>query len=216
MKYYEIPLHPDGVYHIVNHANGKEKLFLNRGNYLFFLKRYQYFIEPIAETVAYCLMPNHFHFLLKIKDTESLQDANRLFKRRKNPRCEDVRAIESDKFPTFISRTFGNLFSSYAQAFNKQQKRRGSLFIPNFKRAQIDSENYFRNAVRYIHYNPVKHGFVDHYTAWEFSSYSAYISEKESRIARSIGIEMFDGKTSFLKFHDRPVLDLPETLEPDF
>ncbi|HRP60464.1 MAG TPA: transposase, partial [Vicingus sp.] len=51
-------------YHIYNRANGSEKIFLNEENYLFFLQKYIEYIHPIAETYCYCLMPNHFHFLI--------------------------------------------------------------------------------------------------------------------------------------------------------
>lgn len=68
MQDYKTKLKPEQYYHIYNRANGSEKMFVNDGNYFFFLQRYHYYISPIAETFAYCLMPNHFHFLVKMKD----------------------------------------------------------------------------------------------------------------------------------------------------
>lgn len=58
-------------YHIYNHANGREDLFLNDDNYNFFLKKYTFHISHVADTFAYCLMPNHFHFLVRIKEINS-------------------------------------------------------------------------------------------------------------------------------------------------
>ncbi len=49
---------------------------------------------------------------------------------------------------------------AYGLDFNKVNKRRGSLFMKNFKRKQIVSESYFVNLIQYIHRNPVRHGFV--------------------------------------------------------
>jgi putative transposase len=60
----------------------------------------------------------------------------------------------------FVSKQFSNLFSSCAQAFNKQQKRMGNLFISNFKRRKITSEEYLTNVIKYIHLNAVTHGLV--------------------------------------------------------
>lgn len=54
-------------YHIYNHANGDENLFREQKNYEYFLEKYKQHISPIAETIAWCLMPNHFHLLVKIK-----------------------------------------------------------------------------------------------------------------------------------------------------
>jgi len=63
---------PGGVYHIYNRANGREKLFLNDDNYTFFLKRYYKYLGRFLDTFCYCLMPNHFHFLIRVKEIEEL------------------------------------------------------------------------------------------------------------------------------------------------
>ena len=67
-------------YHIYNHANGSENLFRNDENYNFFLRKWSQHIEPIADSYAYCLMPNHFHFLVRIKDEEDLEKLDQVFK----------------------------------------------------------------------------------------------------------------------------------------
>src|SRR5699024_7832798 len=59
-------------YHIYNHANGTENLFREKKNYAFFLKKYQQHIAPIAETYAWCLMPNHFHLLIKMRSEQEI------------------------------------------------------------------------------------------------------------------------------------------------
>lgn len=61
-------MRPLKYYHIYNHANGFENIFIEERNFRFFLEKYQFYILPIAKTFAHCLMPNHFHFLIKIKD----------------------------------------------------------------------------------------------------------------------------------------------------
>ena len=60
-------------YHIHHHANGFENIFKSEENYRFFLEKYKFYISPVANTLAYCLMPNHFHFLIKIKSEEELK-----------------------------------------------------------------------------------------------------------------------------------------------
>ncbi|MCX2678996.1 hypothetical protein OOZ15_03500 [Galbibacter sp. EGI 63066] len=65
-------LSPEGTYHIYNRANGSEQLFLSDENYWYFLRKYDEYINPVADTFCYCLMPNHFHFLVRVKSEEQL------------------------------------------------------------------------------------------------------------------------------------------------
>ena len=149
----------DCVYHIYNHANGFENLFKEEKNYDYFLQRYMEFAGPIVETYAYCLMPNHFHMMVKVRSEEKV--------------AYNLGSKTSQKFETFgkiISRQFGSLCSAYTQAFNKVYDRRGSLFQPNMKKKQVTNDDYFTRLVLYIHNNPVKHGFVKDPYEWPHSS----------------------------------------------
>lgn len=161
----------DTYYHIYNHANGNENLFREKKNYHFFLKKYHQHIDPIADTIAWCLMPNHFHLLVKIKSEEV---KNSTF-----PKFETLEKLilleKPEDKSNFISKQFSNFFSSYTQSFNKIYKRRGSLFLKNFKRKEVNSEDYLRNLVLYIHLNPVNHGFTKTAEQWEWSSYNSFI-----------------------------------------
>ena len=66
-------LQAEHTYHIFNRANGYEKLFLSGENYRFFLEKYRHYIGPVVDTFGYCLMPNHFHFLTRIKSASENQ-----------------------------------------------------------------------------------------------------------------------------------------------
>ena len=206
MKNKEIPLFPEKTYHIYSHANGKENLFENRGNYHYFLKRYAYFIDPVAYTFAYCLMPNHIHFLIRVRAATALQEANRHFVEARTP-GRQVDQLPEKSLPFFLSRTFGNLFNSYTQAFNRQQDRKGSLFIPNFKRKEVSSDVYYTKLVHYIHANPVHHGFVKTLTDWEYSSYDSLLSTKETKLCRSEVLAWFGDKRAFVQFHQQASFD---------
>ena len=73
MKYFD-KFHPDNFYHIFNHAVGKENLFKNHYNYIFFLSKFDKYISPIAKTFCYCLMPNHFHVLIQIRPENGIRE----------------------------------------------------------------------------------------------------------------------------------------------
>ncbi|HAK77203.1 MAG TPA: hypothetical protein DCM71_09915 [Runella sp.] len=197
MKNYEIPLVPGTYYHVFNHANGRDNLFANRGNYQFFLQRYAFFMNPIVDTYAYCLLPNHLHFLVRIKEEHELKIAWGVKNKPYNSVTKEV------NWSAFISRAFGNLYSSYSQAFNRQQNRMGSLFMPNFKRREVDNEDYLVQLIHYIHANPVHHGFVNSMDRWEFSSYHALKSVKPTKLKRDEVLEYFGGVNEFVQFHNQ-------------
>ena len=67
------PLKPDTTYHIFNHANGFENVFCEDDNFRYFLEKYWVYIAPVAETYAYCLMPNHFHLVVRIRKQEVIE-----------------------------------------------------------------------------------------------------------------------------------------------
>ena len=182
-----IPLETDKHYHIFNRANGNETIFLGEDNYLFFLNKYIKHISPICDTFCYCLMPNHFHFLIRIKNEIEIEQLEN-FKNTKNT-CG------------FLSKQFSNLFSSYTQAFNKQQGRKGSLFMRPFKRKEINSETYFRNLVYYIHLNPVEAGFCDNPKDWKYSSFNALITEKPTFLIQTEVLNYFDDLENFMYVH---------------
>jgi putative transposase len=104
-----------------------------------------------------------------------------------------------------VSRQFNNLFIAYAKAFNKAYGRTGSLFESPFKRRRIDGDRYFVGLVVYIHLNPEKHGFVDDFRRWPYSSYHAVLSTQATRIQRTAVLDWFGGAAGFEEAHAAPV-----------
>ena len=185
-----IRLEPEKIYHLYNHGNAEDNLFREEKNYSYFLLKYGEYINPIAETFAYCLMPNHFHFLIRIKEEEALRKVLKI----KNPTgLTDLSGL--------ISRRFSNFFNAYAKAYNKRFERVGRLFRSSMKRKLVSDETYLVRLVHYIHYNPVHHGFVKEMEDWTFSSYHAFRSEKKTRLSRNEVIGWFGDQTEFDKMH---------------
>lgn len=201
-------LQPDTFYHVYNHANGSENLFRSDENYRYFLQQWAKYIEPVAGTYAYCLMPNHIHFLIKMHEEDQVTE-NLGF-------AKDAPFGKFGTFQKVVSKQFANLFSSYTQALNKMYDRRGSLFIPNFKRKEIGSEDYLTALVHYIHHNPVHHGFCEDLENWPHSSYHTYLSQKSTRIRRSYILDWFNGKNDFVKFHSKQITLSDTSLLIDF
>ena len=193
-------MQPDTFYHIYNHANGDEDLFREDENYYFFLKQWIKYIGPVAATYAYCLMPNHFHALIKVREEEELRQ---FFTNKK----QDLTGFEN--LSGLLSKQFGNLFNAYAKAYNKRYDRKGSLFNRPFKAKEIDSDEYLTSIVHYIHHNPIHHAFCNDYESWPHSSYRAFLENRPTRLERDYVLEWFGGQSEFISFH-RLNTELPD------
>jgi len=213
------------IYHIYNRTNNKEKLFLTDENRLFFLKRYKEIIAPFADTYCWNLLPNHFHFLIKIKSeqliiaylqsklkgsliiTESKFLASRVANLSKvgNPDTSKSPKVGNPESPiTFselIEQTFKRFFQSYALAFNKQHHRHGNLFYKPFKRVKIENDAQFSMALIYIHANAAKHGLVKDFTSYTWSSWHSIISNQPTLLLRDEVIKWFGSLEVCIKSH---------------
>ncbi len=190
-------LTPGKTYHIYNHAIGAEDIFREDENYLFFIKKYLHYISPVAETFAYCLLPNHFHILIRIRDRK------------------DIEVNDDIDIEKFISKQFANLFSSYTQSFNKYYSRMGSLFVKRFKRELIHNKRHFLNTVLYIHRNPVHHGFCRSYADWSYNSYSDVLEENNDVVEFEKLIQVFGGLVNYNTMHQDYLESFLATLSTD-
>ena len=197
-----ISFESEKFYHVYNHGNANDNIFINESNYNFFLNKFNKYVSPIADTFAYCLLPNHFHFLIQIKTENIINDF--YYKSRKvSKTMRDAPKNISD----IISQQFSNFFNSYTKSFNKQNNRKGSLFLDNFNRKNIDTENYLKRIIIYIHQNPVNHGFSEHVNKWKYSSYNSIISNKSTNLKRDDVISLFEDIDNFIYCH-KSIIDI--------
>jgi putative transposase len=173
------PLKHGSYYHIYNRGINSDILFKEKTNYEHFLKLFDLHILPIAETYAWCLMKNHFHFLVRIKEVEEITTAKKILP----------------------SQSFSNLCNAYTKAFNKRYNRHGSLFERAFKRKEINSDNYLQNVIVYIHNNPVQHKICEHPLEYPWSSYITCLSNQPTKLQRKEVIEFFDDIDNFKYAH---------------
>ncbi len=203
----KIPLENGSYYHIYNRGNNYENIFIDNNDYVHFLKIYETYISAIADTYAWCLMKNHFHLLVRIKEEHEIGFLNT-----KYAESEDIELKWKTYFPEeadikFIKKPvpiqhFKHLFNSYSRWFNLKHKRRGSLFEKNFRRKLVNNDKYFSNLVVYIHNNPVFHGFVDHSIEYPWTSYPGILSDKSISVKKQKVLNYFDGMDNFTFQHD--------------
>jgi len=165
-------LQRDKFYHIYNKGINGCNIFNSDENKSYFLKLVSKYLTDKVSILAYCLMDNHFHFVIQIVDDEKI-----------------------------VSQALSNLFNAYVKAFNKQQNRTGSLFDKHFKRIELTSDEYLKNVIVYVHLNPTHHLNVD-FVDFRFSSYQNIVNNSESLVNKSEVINLFDDIDNFKYCHN--------------
>lgn len=207
------PLLYDTYYHIYNRGNNRENIFVLEQNYTHFLKLYAQYIEPVADTYAYCLLRNHFHICVRIKSEDEILETLKVSQSNQTPTKQTKPAqkgVDQDQKPlgsTYASQQFSNFYNAYAKSINKAYGRTGSLFQHPFGRVVIKNDSQFWSVIAYIHQNPQRHGFVDDFRDWKWSSFSVLLSDKPTKLKRDAVMEWFGGKEGYLDLHQEWVSD---------
>jgi putative transposase len=191
------PLEPDCFYHIYNKGINGETLFKQDRNYSFFLQKYAQYLAHVVDTFAYCLLNNHFHLLIRVKDQAVLNSYynNQLNKTKK----KITEGLHSADF--IVSKQFARLFSSYSQSINRSNKRTGSLIETPFKRRPVANDVYLTRLIWYIHFNPQKHGFLSDFRDYPHSSYQSHLQSKPTKLSRDEVLAWFGNLEEYKKFH---------------
>ncbi len=141
-------------YHLYNRSNNNELVFLTEQNYPFFLKKFKKHLHPHCTVIAYCLMPTHFHFLIRVETERS----------------------------EALSKGVAVLLRSYAYAINLKYSRHGNLFQQNTKAKPVDNESYLLTLISYIHQNPLRAKLVNNISDWKYSSYLDLIGKRNGTL----------------------------------
>jgi len=142
-------------HHIVQRGNNREKVFLDRGDYeryLSFLSKYSE--EREAAVLAYCLMPNHIHLLVRPSKVEAL--------------------------PKMMQ----GITLSYSKYFNGENGRTGRLWECRYYSTVVDGDSYLWSVSKYIENNPVRAGMVKRPEDYLYSSAKAHILEKKDPLLK--------------------------------
>ena len=189
----------NGFYHIYNRGNAKQNVFLDDEDRSFFLYRLKENLPRLAEgallqgaslvaepsgryirktlppgcfsLLSYCLMPNHFHFLIR-QNTE-----------------------------LSISKLIGKVFTSYSKYFNAKYDRVGHVFQDRFKAVLIETDSQLLWVSAYIHQNPKVAGLVEDLVNYKWSSYPDYLGLRNGTLCeKKFLLGMLAGVASYKQF----------------
>ncbi len=133
-------------YHIYNRGCGRDRIFQSSENFRFLQRLLrEYSSEFNVSVIAYTLLPNHYHLVLRQNGESSAGD--------------------------YVQR----IFNRYVKAFNKMYRRTGTLFEGPFRSIQVEDDAYLIRLCRYIHRNPLEARLVARIEDWEFSDYGEWI-----------------------------------------
>lgn len=192
MTKYFLPLQSGTWYHIYNRGNNGEDIFYRPENYRYFLRKFDQYLTAYLDVYAYCLLPNHFHFLIKTKDKYELAADQLQFK--------TGTKLLGD-FSSIISEVFRRFFLCYAKSIKVQEGRTGSLFEKNFKRKEIKTDAHLFWLINYIHRNPETHGIVSTFINYPNSSYVSILSAAPTKLKRQEVLSLLGGREEFIRFH---------------
>lgn len=153
---------PNCYYHIYNRGNNRQTVFFEADNYLYFLRGIKKYLLPIADMIAYCLMPTHYHLMVQVKDLG-------------NQTSEVSKTSE-------VSSAMQKLSISYTKAINKRFERVGSLFQGAYQVKPITNSKHLLHLCRYIHANPVKDELIDDPEEWPYSNYLEWIGKRDGKL----------------------------------
>jgi putative transposase len=178
-RHFSIAMHyeSDSLYHVYNRGNNGQQLFFEPAHYHYFLRLFRQHVAPTVKPVAYCLMPNHFHFLLLTTAAGTQWDDS----------------ASSARQP--MVRGLAKLLSTYSQALNQERGRQGALFQPKTKAKLLDGPfceaGYPLLCFQYIHQNPLRAGLASSLADWPFSSYRDYAGLRSGTLCdQDVGREL--------------------------
>jgi len=171
---YQINWLPDNYYHIYNRGAHKVPIFREEQNYVFVLSRTKQYLRKFdVAMIAYCLLPIHYHFLVR----------------------------QQGDYPAGLIPQ--RIFNSYSKAYNRRYEHSGTLFEGRYQAVHVVKESHLRQLCRYIHANPLKHGVVDDLEKWPYSNYLEWIGLRPGELVDHEFVDtFFPNRSDYREFVD--------------
>ena len=173
------------IFHLYNRCVHDEKLFRVTDDYNLFLEKFNQFGQNTPATmIAYCLMPNHYHFIIR----------------------------QNSEIPLY--KLMNELISSYVKIYNRMYERKGRLFGNKLQSKLIKDDDYLLSLCHYVHTNPVKANIISPAELWQYSDYSDWISiDSSKKYVNEIRDEFFKDKLDYKTSSEKYLLNYFENKE---
>jgi len=179
----EIPFLPDQYYHFYNRGNNRQVVFMERENYVYFLKGIKRYLRGRVEVIAYCLMPTHYHILVRVIENQTSE------------------VFKTSEVSKQVSLAMQKFLISYTKAINKRFDRTGALFQGQFQAKPVTTYKHLLTLCAYIHANPVKDGLAASPEMWDFSNYLEWLGLRNGTLVnREFINENFGTPEEYKKF----------------
>lgn len=190
-------------YHIYNRGVAKQAIFNDTNDHLRMLSTFSFYLEkdvrirysfiqkeelnkmlskmptqPLVQICAYCLMPNHFHLIL--------------------------RQIVENGISEFMRKTL----NSYTRYFNTKNDRVGSIFQGKFKAVLVESDEQLLHLSRYLHLNAYVAELVKSISEYPWSSYKQYLNNESNRLCTPIDLSGVGNYREFVEDYAGYAVDL--------
>ena len=185
LRQVQMKLAPQTLYHLYNRGNNKQDIFFQERNYDFFKQKAFQELGSQVDILAYCLMPNHFHFLISTKVT-----------------------LDGTK----LSDSLRTLLSSYTRAIQKQERITGSLFQQNSKFKELVSNEYASTCFHYIHQNPLRAGLAVKLEDWPHQSFKEYWENRPGICNVALGKQLMTIPTETNQFYNESYKQIPDQI----
>ena len=191
----EIPFLPDQYYHLYNRGNNRQAVFFEPENYVYFLKRIKKYLRGSVEVIAYCLMPTHYHILVRMLNIQTSEVSDQTSEVLKT---SEVSAQEVSKQMSLAMQKF---LISYTKAINNRFDRTGALFQGQFQAKPVKTYKHLLTLCAYIHTNPVKDGLAASPEMWDYSNYLEWMGLRNGTLVnREFITENFGTSEEYKKF----------------
>jgi putative transposase len=194
---------PNEIYHVYNRGNNKQLIFFNDNNYIFLLKKIRQKWKKYCEILCYCLMPNHFHFML-VPNEEA---------------CYNIELGDKLTHMQNFSRVIGKTLSSYTKAINIQNQTTGNLFqrktqakcLTDLNNKKEFTQQYLQSCFHYIHQNPLAANLVKNLKDWQYSSFQDYYGYRNGSLCnKKLAMELLS--LSENDFKNEEIVSLDEKI----
>lgn len=201
-KKFKARFEPGATLHVYNRTNNKELLFRRVRDRLYFMDLFRKIILPFIDPFAWTLIPNHFHFVVRTKEKNAIIEYLSNLPEENLIKTEIEFLKGKIDVPELVLFEFRRMMQAYTAAFNKWYGRKGNLFHRSLKRVKIRSDKQFRRAIIYVHKNSEKHGLVDDFREYEWSSWHELSGPERIFLNRKDVYEKFGSKKGFLCAHE--------------